>query len=126
MRDHFRKLGREPGGAGGTEAQIRFARLPAAGLPEEVESGATEADAERRLFGQALDLIRGEFEETDLAGFWRTTVAGSMASTVADELEMTPGAVRVAKSRVLRRLREELGGDLAGSRSHRFRLILRN
>ena len=28
VRDHFRKLGREPGGAGGTDAQIRFARLP--------------------------------------------------------------------------------------------------
>ena len=28
VRDHFRKLGREPGGAGGTEAQLLFARLP--------------------------------------------------------------------------------------------------
>jgi hypothetical protein len=28
---------------------------------------------------------------------------------VADELAMSPGAVRVAKSRVLHRLREELG-----------------
>lgn len=109
VRDHFRKLGREPGGAGGTEAQIRFARLPDAGLPEEDESGATEADAERRLFGQALDLIRGEFEGRTWQAFWRTTVDGSTTSAVAHELGMSPGAVRVAKSRVLRRLREELG-----------------
>jgi RNA polymerase sigma-70 factor (ECF subfamily) len=109
VRDHFRKLGREPGGAGGTDAQIRFARLPAAGWPDEDDSSVTEADAERRLFGQALDLIQSEFEERTWRAFWRTTVDSAAASEVARELGMSPGAVRVAKSRVLRRLREELG-----------------
>ncbi len=109
VRDHFRKLGREPGGVGGTEAQIRLAGLPAARWPDEDENDTTDGDAERRLFGQALNLIRGEFEERTWQAFWRTTVDGSTASAVALELGMSPGAVRVAKSRVLRRLREELG-----------------
>jgi hypothetical protein len=34
---------------------------------------------------------------------------GADAAHAAEELGMTPGAVRVAKSRVLHRLREELG-----------------
>jgi RNA polymerase sigma-70 factor (ECF subfamily) len=109
LHDHFRKLGREPGGAGGTEAQIRFARLPAPGVPEDGESGARDADAEHWLFSQALELLRGEFEGRTWQAFWRTTVDGSTANAVAQELGMSPGGVRVATSRVLRRLREELG-----------------
>ena len=66
-------------------------------------------DAERGLFARALGLIREEFEERTWAAFWRTAVEGRAAKDVGAELSMTPGAVRVAKSRVLHRLREELG-----------------
>ena len=68
---------------------------------------------EAGLFARALDLIRGEFEERTWAAFRLTAVEGRAARDVAADLAMTPGAVRVAKSRVLRRLREELG-DLMG------------
>jgi RNA polymerase sigma-70 factor (ECF subfamily) len=54
-------------------------------------------------------LIRNEFEERSWQAFWRMAVGGRTANDVAAELSMSPGAVRVAKSRVLRRLREELG-----------------
>jgi RNA polymerase sigma-70 factor (ECF subfamily) len=50
-----------------------------------------------------------EFEERTWQAFWRTAVDGRSAADVGAELGMTPGAVRVAKSRVLHRLREELG-----------------
>jgi RNA polymerase sigma-70 factor (ECF subfamily) len=107
VRDHFRKLGREPGGAGGTDAQIRLSWLPASPLPEEDDSGDHQAD--RGVIGRALDLIRGEFEERTWRAFWLTAVEDRAPKEVALELGMSPGAVRVAKSRVLRRLREELG-----------------
>ena len=68
-----------------------------------------EDEGERDLFARALDLIRGEFEERTWAAFWRTAVEGRAAKDVAAELTMSPGAVRVAKSRVLHRLRQELG-----------------
>jgi RNA polymerase sigma-70 factor (ECF subfamily) len=106
VRDHFRKVGREPGGAGGTEAQLRFAQLPDA-CSEADDSD--ERPADRGLFGRALELLRGEFEERTWQAFWRTAVEGRAAGEVGLELGMSPGAVRVAKSRVLRRLREELG-----------------
>src|SRR6516164_4464511 len=45
VRDHFRKLGREPGGAGGTEAQLLFARLPDA--PPAEGEGDDDSDGRR-------------------------------------------------------------------------------
>jgi RNA polymerase sigma-70 factor, ECF subfamily len=105
--DHFRKLGREPGGAGGTDAQIRFAKLPAASRRDEDDSSERRAD--RGLVGRALELIRPEFEDRTWRAFWLTAVEDRVPKDIAIELDMSPGAVRVAKSRVLRRLREELG-----------------
>src|SRR4051794_22801538 len=107
VRDHFRRLGREPGGAGGTEAPPPFGRLPDDRIDDADDSGEDRAD--RRLFDQALGLIRDEFEERTWRAFWLTAVEDRTPVDVAAELGMSPGAVRVAKSRVLRRLREELG-----------------
>ncbi len=105
--DHFRRRGREAEAVGGTNAGRRMAQVPAPELPEE-ESAADEA-AEGRLVRRVLELIRTEFEERTWQAFWRTAVEGRRAGEVAAELAMSPGAVRVAKSRVLHRLREELG-----------------
>jgi RNA polymerase sigma-70 factor (ECF subfamily) len=107
VHDHFRRLGREPGGAGGTDAQRRLAQFPAPGPP--AEECRSEQEADRGLFYRALNLIRSEFEERTWQAFWRTAVDGQAPRDVAAELAMSPGAVRVAKSRVLQRLREELG-----------------
>jgi RNA polymerase sigma-70 factor (ECF subfamily) len=106
VRDYYRRSGREPGGAGGTEANLRLANLPDDDPPD--DPSADEA-AERGLLGRTLDLIRSEFEPRTWQAFWQTAVDGRAPIDVATDLGMTPGAVRVAKSRVLRRLREELG-----------------
>ena len=73
------------------------------------KSSTRTTRASARLFARALELIRGEFEERTWTAFWRTAVEGQAAKDVAADLSMSPGAVRVAKSRVLHRLREELG-----------------
>jgi RNA polymerase sigma-70 factor (ECF subfamily) len=109
VHDHFRKLGRAPAGIGGTDAQMRLAELPAPEAAGEAEGAMAEAAVERSLLHRALDLIRSEFEPRTWQAFWRTAVDGQGANDVAAELSMSPGAVRVAKSRVLRRLRSELG-----------------
>jgi RNA polymerase sigma-70 factor (ECF subfamily) len=110
IHDHFRRRDREPPGAGGSAAQAWLAQLPA---PPPLEQDDAEDQAERRLFERALKAIRDQFEERTWSAFWRTAVEGRPPRDVAAELAMTPGAVRVAKSRVLQRLREELG-DLSG------------
>lgn len=105
--DHFRKQGREPGGVGGTDANLRLTDLPAPLAPE--EASVADNRAEQALFYRGLDQIRSEFEDRTWQAFWRTTVDGRAPKDVGAELAMSPGAVRVAKSRVLHRLREELG-----------------
>jgi RNA polymerase sigma-70 factor (ECF subfamily) len=105
--DHFRRHSHEAAGAGGSQAAMQWAELPA---PEMVpETDPAEAESLRRLLRRGLDLIRSEFEERTWQAFWRTAVEGRAPRDVAVELSMTSGAVRVAKSRVLQRLREELG-----------------
>jgi RNA polymerase sigma-70 factor (ECF subfamily) len=54
-----------------------------------------------------VGLIRSEFEERTWRAFWGVAVDDRPAAEVAAELGMSPGAVYIAKSRVLRRLREE-------------------
>jgi RNA polymerase sigma-70 factor (ECF subfamily) len=107
VRDHYRRLGREARGPGGSSAQERLGQVPARQPGDEDLAPRDEGD--RGLFARALDLIRRDFEERTWAAFWRTAVEGRAARDVAAELSMSPGAVRVAKSRVLHRLREELG-----------------
>jgi RNA polymerase sigma-70 factor (ECF subfamily) len=106
LRDHFRRLGREARGVGGSSAREWLAQLP---VPDAPAEDLALDDGESGLFARALDQIRGEFEARTWAAFWRTAVEGRAVQDVGADLAMTPGAVRVAKSRVLRRLREELG-----------------
>lgn len=110
LTDHFRRRGVEPVGAGGSEALRRLDGLaaPPESLPDEAEE---EALHQLRL--RAMELIRGEFEPKTWEMFWRVTVGGQAAKDVAADLDVTASTVRVAKSRVLRRLREELE-DLDG------------
>lgn len=102
VNDHFRKRARQAEGEG-----------VLAQLPAPVESDPEEADAIRALYHRGLELIRGEFEPRTWQAFWKTAIEGRAPRDVAGELSMSAGAVRVAKSRVLQRLREELG-DSAG------------
>ncbi|MBN1912276.1 MAG: sigma-70 family RNA polymerase sigma factor [Pirellulales bacterium] len=106
IRDHFRRQGRHPQAFGGTDARQQIEQMPEPIEPSEI------AEAERSLPRRGLELVRAEFENRTWEAFWRTTVDGRPPSDVADELGMTLAAVYKAKSRVLRRLRRELGGLL--------------
>ena len=109
VNDHYRRRQHEPGGVGGSEARVLLSQLPDA-ADDEVRSDEV---AENALLHRALDQVRGEFEPRTWQAFWRTAVEGRATADVAAELAMSAGAVRVAKSRVLHRLRAELG-DLPG------------
>lgn len=114
VADHFRTAQKEPQAIGGSDAyrQLRDLGAPDCGLDEADGAGGTdgidEAEAVRQLRLRALELVRGEFEERTWQMFWRVTVDGHGTKDVAQELGVSPDAVRVAKWRVLRRLREEL------------------
>ena len=106
VNDFFRRTRREPAGVGGSEARARLLQIPGAAP---ADGSAPAEQAERELVHRALRLIRDEFEPRTWDAFWQTAVEGRAAGDVAADLGMSPGAVRVAKSRVLHRLRAELG-----------------
>ena len=70
----------------------------------------SEAEYQRGLARRALEVMQNEFEPTTWRACWESVVAGKAAAEVALELGISVNAVYVAKSRVLRRLREELEG----------------
>ena len=102
LSDHFRRQRAEPPGVGGSDARMRLQEL-AAEPPGETEDKREGSE----LYHRALQLIRGEFEERTWQAFWRTAIDEQPTRSVAEELEMSVDAIRQAKSRVLRRLRDE-------------------
>lgn len=110
--DYFKRRNREPEGVGGLEASMRMKdiRDPSAGACMEIEM--TDADDDvvfNDVLLRALESIKSEFHERTWLAFWKVVVEGRSASDVATDLSMKPGTVRVSKSRVLLRLRRELG-----------------
>jgi RNA polymerase sigma-70 factor (ECF subfamily) len=59
------------------------------------------------LCRRALECVRGEFEPRTWQAFWRAFVDGHAPADIAADLGLTVNAVYLAKSRILRRLREE-------------------
>src|SRR5215469_11222746 len=78
---------------------------PARGQDEEA---VWEQEYRQRLFDWAAAQVRGHFQETTWQAFWRTAVEGQSAARVAEALGLSVGAVYIAKSRVLARLREQV------------------
>ncbi|MGE0607917.1 MAG: RNA polymerase sigma factor [Pirellulales bacterium] len=111
VRDHFRRRAGEPSAAGGSEAaqwmrQVLDPRDADDELPDPTDDVLLDD-----LLKAALESIRGEFHQNTWHAFWGVVVEGRAAADVAADLHMKPGAVRVAKSRVLLRLRKELGDE---------------
>jgi RNA polymerase sigma-70 factor (ECF subfamily) len=72
----------------------------------------SEAEYRRHLMHRALQLMQQDFQPATWMAFWECVVAGRAASDVAAELNLSLDAIYTAKSRVLRRLREQLDGLL--------------
>jgi RNA polymerase sigma-70 factor (ECF subfamily) len=107
LRDHYRRTAHREEAAGGTEAGLRLSSLPEIWSDESVD--VTDRSELQKLFRRALDQVRCEFEERTWQAFWLTTIDLRETSDVADELRLSTNSVRQAKSRILRRLRRELG-----------------
>lgn len=71
-----------------------------------------EAEYREHVVRRALELMQAEFQPATWKACWELVVRGRPAAEVAAELGVTVNAVYLAKSRVLRRLREELQGLL--------------
>jgi RNA polymerase sigma-70 factor (ECF subfamily) len=77
-------------------------------LPARQEEELWDLEYERRIFAWAAEQVRGGFEESSWQAFWRTAVEGKGGKEVAEQLGLSVGAVYIAKSRILARLKEQI------------------
>ena len=96
---------RQPQGTGETVVQEFLEAQP---CPEKDESW--DREYYQRLFEWACEQIRSEFKENTWQAFLRTTVNNEPGEVVARALGLSVGAVYIAKSRVLARVRECVNG----------------
>jgi RNA polymerase sigma-70 factor (ECF subfamily) len=104
---HFRRNRGEPLAEGGSAALNRLSEHPdpvATTVREDEESSELS-----RLYLRALEQVRDSFEERTWRAFWLVAVEGRAPADLELELQMSSAAIRQAKSRVLRRIKEDLG-----------------
>ncbi len=99
----------------------RRRRLPAVGLdpaagfldrleaPDGDLAREWDRDHDRHVFERLLAIVQPDFHPTTWKAFRRFALEGASAAVVAGELGLTENAVLQAKSRILKRLRDEAG-----------------
>lgn len=97
--DAWKRNGQEPTADGGTDGQVRMQEVPA-------ESEGSERADEEVLQLSVLEAIRSEFSDQDVLAFCRLIIDEKTPAEVAEELNISRNQVYMAKSRILRRLRE--------------------
>ncbi len=109
IRDFFRKAS-DVVAVGGSSIPQKLAQVP--DIADELPDDDSHADHRREanaLMHRAMAIVRNEFEQRTWDAFWRVVVDEHSTAEVAEDLGITANGVRQAKSRVLRRLREQLG-----------------
>jgi RNA polymerase sigma-70 factor (ECF subfamily) len=81
--------------------------LPEPAAPDGV-ADLEEAEHRRYLVGRVLHLVQRDCQPATWQAFWQFVACDRPAEEVAAELGLTVAAVYAAKSRILRRLRNEL------------------
>jgi len=94
--------GRRVVATGGSNLQSMLDMLPAPDKPDTVEF---DRELRRAVFHRAAEQVRREVHGETWQAFWETAIAETSPTDAARKLGMTVGAVRVAKCRVLARLR---------------------
>jgi len=94
-------------GTGGTE-MIELLEAQPAGDAD--SSLLFDIEYRRQIFAKAAQCARMHFQETTWLAFWHTAVEGRDLAEVSAELGLTPGALYVARSRVMARIRQEIDG----------------
>lgn len=109
LREFYRRLTNGPQATGGSAAHEQLQQFSSTISFVEFDPSPSENDI---IVKRTLELIRGEFADHIWQAFWRVTIDERKAPEVAAELQMSNAAVRQAKCRVLRRLKQELKGLL--------------
>ena len=110
LRDALARGKRHPAGSGDTGVGQWIQQQPD---PTDADA-LWDAEYERCRLDWAAQRVCAQVEPATWQAFWQTAVEGQPAEAVAQALQMSVGAVYIAKSRVIARLRKEIAeqGDL--------------
>jgi RNA polymerase sigma-70 factor (ECF subfamily) len=97
---------RVPRGSGDSSVQAWLENRP--GPDENEESAEWDRDYQRRVLDYATERVRLTFEDATWQAFAQTAIDGKPVKDVAAGLGMTVGAVYIARSRVLGRIKDEV------------------
>ena len=108
LRNYWRqRLSRPPATGDGRFAATVMEQL------EDPRSGMAEVwdrEHDEHVVAALLGLVRGDFEPETWEAFRRTALDGQAVAAVAEALGLTANAVKLARHRVLKRLRREAEG----------------
>jgi RNA polymerase sigma-70 factor (ECF subfamily) len=104
LRNFLAAAARRERGTGDTHCRQLLEQQPV----EAHDSRVWDEEYQRHLLSLAADQIRDLFAANTWQAFWQTAVDGKEVKDVAQSLGMSVGAVYVARSRVLARLRQEI------------------
>jgi RNA polymerase sigma-70 factor (ECF subfamily) len=114
IADHHRERQRHPAGYGsgdtGVLSQLHEVPAPDDPAVEDLSQGlAGQVERDQRLH-EACECVRRRVKPHNWQAFWLTTYEGEPVAVVAERLGMTPGAILVAKHRVIKMIRKEFEG----------------
>ena len=95
---------RKPIGSGDSDIQRLLLQQPA----DDATVTLFEMEHRRVRFRRAAEGLKQQFTDSTWLSFWLTAVDGKSIDAVAQQLNKSSGAVRVARCRVLARLKDKL------------------
>ena len=110
LREFWRTLKDHPVGTGGSDFLQKLHELED---PHSPLTQAWDAEYDRHVVRRLLELIEPQFEPTTRQAFRKVVLEGQKPSQVAAELGISVNAVFLAKSKILRQLRQEIDGFLS-------------
>jgi RNA polymerase sigma-70 factor (ECF subfamily) len=97
-----RRRGRQPVGTGESEVRQLLEQQPDTAQDQEY----WDREYQWSLFQWAAGKVRPEFREATWQAFWLTAVQGKEVEAVTAQLELSAGAVYIARCRIMARIRE--------------------
>lgn len=99
---YMTRMRRHVVGQGGSEALQRWDRVA------DDEDSALSDQYDHELVVWAANSVRKEFSESSWQAFWQTLIEGRNVDVVAQDLGLSRGAVYMARSRIVKRIRDKV------------------